>query len=153
MFQVELTDVSAFSCLHIDLAITSVGLLLSTWSAFVVNRWQFASVIFAWSFLCKQTPRKLCMLYRTENQFSTTFSNFKHGYTKKFYWSSHIFHWSSHFFISRGPRTDKFRRVCARIETIHPCFALHVLRSFCHFAQAGVSWMRFQYATQQFHRD
>ena len=40
-----------------------------------------------------------------------SFSNFNHGYIKKFYWSSHIFHWSSHFFISRGPRTDKFRRV------------------------------------------
>ena len=53
------------------------------------------------------------MLYRTENQFFTTFSNFIHGYIKKFYWSSHIFHWSSHFFISRGPRTDKFRGVCS----------------------------------------
>ena len=41
------------------------------------------------------------MLYRTENQFFTTFSNFKHGYIKKFYWSSHIFHCSSHFFISQ----------------------------------------------------
>ena len=40
------------------------------------------------------------------------FYNFKHGYIKKFYWSSHIFYWSSHFFISRGPRTDKFRGVC-----------------------------------------
>ena len=76
----------------------------------------------AWSQLknswqCKvnslQTPRKLFMLYRTKNQFSATFSNFKHGYIKKFYWSSHIFHWSSHFFISRGPRTDKFRGVCS----------------------------------------
>ena len=44
--------------------------------------------------------------------FLTTFSNFKHGYIKKFYWSSHIFHRSSHFYISRGPRTDKFRGVC-----------------------------------------
>ena len=59
-----------------------------------------------------QTPRKLFMLYRTENNFFTTFSNFKHDYIKKFYWSSHIFHWSSHFFISQGPRTDKFRGVC-----------------------------------------
>ena len=59
-----------------------------------------------------QTPRKLFMLYRTENQFFTTFSNFKHGYIKKFYWSSHIFHWSSHFFISRWPRADKFCGVC-----------------------------------------
>ena len=58
-----------------------------------------------------QTPRKLFMLYRTENQFFTTFSIFKHGYIKKFYWSSQIFHWSSHLFISRGPRTDKFRGV------------------------------------------
>ena len=67
-----------------------------------------------------QTPWKLCMLYRTENQFSTTFSNFKHAYTKKFYWSSHIFHWSSHFFISRGPRTDKFRRVwCTEAKVKH----------------------------------
>ena len=40
-----------------------------------------------------QTQRKLFMLYRTENQFFTTFSNFKHGCTciKKFYWSSPIF--------------------------------------------------------------
>ena len=44
--------------------------------------------------------------------FLQLFSNFKHGYIKKFYWSSHIFHWSSHFFIGRGPRTDKFRGVC-----------------------------------------
>ena len=51
------------------------------------------------------------MLYRTENPFFTTFSNFKHGYIKMFYWSSHMFHWSSHFFISWGPRTDKFRWV------------------------------------------
>ena len=58
-----------------------------------------------------QTPRKLFMLYQTEIHFFTTFSNFKHGYIKKFYWSSHIFHWSFHFFISRGPRTDKFRGV------------------------------------------
>ena len=62
---------------------------------------------------CFQTPRKLFMLYRTENQFFATFSNFKHGYIKKFYWSCHIFHWSSHFFIlGLGPRTDKFRGVC-----------------------------------------
>ena len=61
-----------------------------------------------------QTPRKLFMLYRNENQFFTTFSNFKHGYVKKFYWSSHIFHWSSHFFISRGLRSDKFRGVWLR---------------------------------------
>ena len=52
------------------------------------------------------------MLYRTENQYFTTFSNFKHDYIKKFYWSSHIFHWSSHFFIDRGPRTDNFHGVC-----------------------------------------
>ena len=50
-----------------------------------------------------QAPRKLFMLYRTENKFFAIFSNFKHCYIKKFYWSSHIFHWSSHFFISRGP--------------------------------------------------
>ena len=61
-----------------------------------------------------QTQRKLFMLYRTENQFLTAFSNFKHGYIKKFYWSSHIFHWSSHFFISRGLRTGKFRVVCTK---------------------------------------
>ena len=60
-----------------------------------------------------QTPRELFVLYRTENKFFKTFSNFKHGYIKKFYWSSHMFHWSSHFFISRGPRTDKFRGVCS----------------------------------------
>ena len=74
--------------------------------------------------LPKQTPRKLFMLYRTENQCFTTFSNFKHGYTKKFYWSSHIFHWSSHFFIGRGPRTDKFRGVCPNT----PCFNMLTLR-------------------------
>ena len=39
MVQVELTHVSASSCLHRDMAIP-VGLLLSTWSAFVVNRWE-----------------------------------------------------------------------------------------------------------------
>ena len=66
-----------------------------------------------------QTPQKLFMFYRTENQFFTTFSNFKHGYIKKFYWSSHIFHWSSHFFISRGPRTDKFRGVCIFYWWLH----------------------------------
>ena len=60
-----------------------------------------------------QTLRKLFMLYQTKNKFFTTFSNFKHGYIKNFYWSSHIFHWSSHFFIGRGPRTDKFRGVCS----------------------------------------
>ena len=60
----------------------------------------------------RQTPWKLFMLSRTENQLFTIFVNFKHGYIKKFYWSSHIFHWSSHFFIGRGPRTDKFRGVC-----------------------------------------
>ena len=63
-----------------------------------------------------QTPRKLSMLYWTENQCFTTFSNFKHGYTKKFCWSSHIIHWSSHFFI--GPRTDKFRGVCQPIQNL-----------------------------------
>ena len=63
MFQVELTHVSASSCLHIDLAITSVGLLLSTWSAFVVNRWQFASVIFAWSFFTQELKHFILVLH------------------------------------------------------------------------------------------
>ena len=49
MFQVELTLVSASSCLHWDMA-TTVGLLLSTWSAFVMNRCKFASAVFAWGF-------------------------------------------------------------------------------------------------------
>ena len=81
----------------------------------------------------------------------TTFSNFKHRYIKKFYWSSHIFHWSSHFFISRGPRTDKFRGVCQclapllsnRISVIHgwrinyeticcPQFCTYSYQILCH---------------------
>ena len=53
MFQVELTHESASSDLHRDMAIP-LGLLLSTWSAFVMNRWEFASAVFAWSlFLLK----------------------------------------------------------------------------------------------------
>ena len=72
-------------------------------------------------YTCIQTLRKLFMLYQTENQFFTTFSNFKHGYIKKFIaGSSHIFHWSSHFFIGRGPKTDKFCGVCIHVSLCHP---------------------------------
>ena len=81
-----------------------------------------------------QTPRKLFMLYWAKNQFFTTFSNFKHGYIKKFYWSSHIFHWSSHFFISRGPRTDKFRRVC-ELNSLWPSDTIWWHRSGLALAQ------------------
>ena len=49
MFQVELTLVSASSCLHRDMAIT-VGFLLSTWSVFVMNRCKYASAVFSWNF-------------------------------------------------------------------------------------------------------
>ena len=87
--------------------------------------------------LCVQTPRKLFMLYRTENQFFTTFSNFKHGYIKKFYWSSHIFHWSSLFFIGRGPRTDKFRWVCVSLHTVEGRWTImrqRVLKQGCKLA-------------------
>ena len=53
---------------------------------------QCGSVLFQKRFpLHMQTLRKLFKLYLTENQFFTTFSNFKHGYIRKFYWSSHIF--------------------------------------------------------------
>ena len=58
-----------------------------------------------------QTPQKLFKLYRTENALLATFKNFKHDYIRKFYRSSHIFQ-RSYFFISRGPRTGKFRGVC-----------------------------------------
>ena len=37
------------SCLHRDTA-TTAGLLLSSWSAFVMNRCKFASAVVAWSF-------------------------------------------------------------------------------------------------------
>ena len=47
-----------------------------------------------WHFM--QTQQKLFILYQIENQFFTTCSNFKHGYIKKFYWSS------------PGPSTDNF---------------------------------------------
>ena len=52
-----------------------------------------------------QTPQKLLTLYRNKNTFLTFFPNFQHGYIKKF-------NGPPIFFISRGPRTDKFRGVC-----------------------------------------
>ena len=88
-----------------------------------IHRWPENSP-HKWPLTRKQTPRKLFMLCRTENHFFTTFSSFKHGYIKKFNWSSHIFHWASHFFIGRGPRTTKFRGVCGK------CF--HLMTSSCH---------------------
>ena len=56
-----------------------------------------------------------------QKSFFTTFSNFKHGHIKKFYWSSHIFLWSSHFFIIRGPRTDRFRGVWSQLTSVNKC--------------------------------
>ena len=79
------------------------------------------------------------MLYRTENHFFTTFSNFKHGYIKKFYWSSHIFHWSSHFSISRGPRTDKFRGVWISYKFFYFRIFLLLLSLYHVFPQLTLS--------------
>ena len=52
-----------------------------------------------------QTPRKLLGFYRTKEGFQPDFADFKHDYTHEFYRSYS-------FFISKCPRTGKFRGVC-----------------------------------------
>ena len=60
----------------------------------------------------QQTPQKLLGFYRTEEEFWPDFTDIKHDYTQEF-------NWSYSFFISKCPRTGKFRDVCYSPETLN----------------------------------
>ena len=80
---------------------------------------------------------------RPKMHFQQLFKKCKHDYIKKFYWSSYIFYWSSNFFIGRGPRISKLRRVWVKKGSVRRHSSDHENPTWSAWGQAcqSVEWV------------